>query len=95
MMTLPDALEQELRDVVTRYQAENQMPYIISFEHLAKEEGRQEERQEMTISVLEARFGELDDELSTVVEAMMKLSPPKLMPLLLTLSREELLHHFS
>ena len=90
MMTLPDALEQELRDTLHRYQEEKRMPYITSFERLAKEE----ERQEMITSVLEARFGELDEELRTAVAAMTKLSPSELTPFLLHVSREELIERF-
>ena len=69
------------------------------------EEGRQEGRQEgqqdgqrlMVESLLAVRFGNLDEELSTIVIPMMQLSLTERTQLLLTLSnvsREELLARF-
>ena len=46
IMTLPDDLENEFREDLHRYEEEITMPYVTSFERLAKEEGREEGRQE-------------------------------------------------
>ncbi len=42
MMTLPDDLEIQFRNDVFKIEEERHMPYIPSFERLAREEGRQE-----------------------------------------------------
>ncbi|MFB2937247.1 hypothetical protein ACE1B6_18525 [Aerosakkonemataceae cyanobacterium BLCC-F154] len=45
-------------------------------------------------NVVKARFGELDAELSALIDSMLTLPPEELAPLLLQLSREELLERF-
>ncbi len=54
MMGLPKALEQEFRAELRQYQEERQMPYITSFERLAKEEGAREGAREGAITTLQA-----------------------------------------
>jgi len=60
MMGLPSALEQEFRAELRQYQEERQMPYITSFERLAKEEGAREgaaiARREAIVETLTLRF---------------------------------------
>jgi len=58
------------------------------------QEGRQEERREMIENLLQVRFGDIDEELSSVIEPLLQLPTQELTPLLLTLSREELLQRF-
>jgi predicted transposase/invertase (TIGR01784 family) len=60
----------------------------------ALEEGRQEGQREIVEDLLKARFGNLDEELSAIVAALLKLPPAEFTPLLLQLSREELLDRF-
>lgn len=61
MMTLPPELDQELRRELKQYQADRRVPYLSSFERLAKEEGREEGAkqalQETIATLLQARFG--------------------------------------
>ncbi|MEA5598733.1 hypothetical protein [Rivularia sp. UHCC 0363] len=45
-------------------------------------------------NLLQVRFGSSDEELSTIVEPISRLSPQEFTPLLLQLSREELLNRF-
>ncbi len=48
----------------------------------------------MIESLLVFRFGELDNQLEVIIESLLSLSPSELMPLLLQLSRDELLARF-
>jgi len=59
-----------------------------------KQEGRQEGRQEVIENLLLARFGELDEQLSRVIEPLLQLPPEEFTSLLLNLEREELLNRF-
>ena len=45
-------------------------------------------------NLLRVRFGVLDEELSVIIEPLLALSPEEFTPLLLQLSREELLRRF-
>ncbi|NEO53564.1 MAG: hypothetical protein F6K54_11015 [Okeania sp. SIO3B5] len=46
-------------------------------------------------SVLKVRFNSLDDELREIIQPMLLLSPEEFVPVLLQLSREELLARFN
>jgi len=56
--------------------------------------GVQQERRETIKNLLVFRFGELDSQLEVIIEPLLSLSLPELMPLLLQLSRDELLARF-
>ncbi|MEH1963543.1 MAG: hypothetical protein V7L05_27600 [Nostoc sp.] len=64
----------------------------------AKQEGIQEgiqaERRNVIENLLQFRFGSLDAEIRVIIEALSALSPEEFTPLLLQLSREELLDRF-
>jgi hypothetical protein len=59
------------------------------------ERGREQERREAIASLLEARFGPLDHELSQLLDSMIRRPSSELMPLLMQLSREEIIERFS
>jgi hypothetical protein len=68
----------------------------------AEERGRNEVRQELlrerqtTVgNILQSRFGSLDEDLRKIIEPLLNLSPEEFTPLLLQLSREELLDRFN
>ncbi|PSB22346.1 hypothetical protein C7B76_04330 [filamentous cyanobacterium CCP2] len=61
----------------------------------ALQEGRQEAQREMIESLLRARFGELDEALTAIVEPLLQLPPGELPPLLLKRSRDELIAQFT
>ena len=72
----------------------------------AEEKGRDEatqlyrqellrERQTTVENILQARFGSLDENLRKIIEPLLNLSPEEFTPLLLQLSREELLDRFN
>ncbi len=76
MMTLPEALEPLFRQEHDQWEKEKQMPYITSFERLAREEGKAEGRAAMLILVLEQRFGiPLPEELTTRIQAVRDAAP--------------------
>lgn len=62
---------------------------------IGQQEGVQAERRTIIENLLKVRFGALDNELSSIVQPIALLSPEEFSPLLLQLSREELLNRFS
>ncbi|MEH1883795.1 hypothetical protein [Nostoc sp.] len=58
------------------------------------QEGIQVERRNLIENLLRVRFGSLNAELRVITEALLTLSPQEFTPLLLQLSREELLERF-
>ena len=63
----------------------------------SRQEGRQEERRTTIENLLRVRFGSIDNELKSIVETLLPLSPEEFTPLLIQLSqlpREELLVRF-
>jgi len=61
----------------------------------AVQEGVQQERRQVVENLLRFRFGEVDDELATVVNGLLQLPPEEFTPLCLQLTREELLTRFT
>ncbi len=59
------------------------------------QQGVREERRTIIENLLKARFGSLDEQLSSITERLLELSPEEYTSLLLQLSREELLDRFS
>jgi hypothetical protein len=97
MMRLPESLELTFRDELKQFEEEKQMQYVTSVERIGRQEGRQEERQDMVRSLLVTRFGTLDEELETVVKSIMQQPSADIGNLLLTLStlsRNEILEQF-
>ncbi|OYD93611.1 hypothetical protein CDG76_16520 [Nostoc sp. 'Peltigera membranacea cyanobiont' 210A] len=45
-------------------------------------------------NLLKVRFGDIDNELQAIIEPLLSLPPEEFTPLLLQLSREELIHRF-
>jgi hypothetical protein len=60
----------------------------------AKLEGRQEGRRQIVENLLQVRFGALDEQLSAIIEPVLTLPPSEFTPLLMHLSKEELLARF-
>ncbi len=60
----------------------------------ARQEGRQEIQRSVIENLLKVRFGSLDDKLNVIIEPLLQLSPEEFTPLLIQLSREELLNRF-
>ncbi|KYC39404.1 hypothetical protein WA1_32270 [Scytonema hofmannii PCC 7110] len=85
--------EPEDRELIMRL-----APLYQQERELAKQEGQLEgqieERRQVVENLLRVRFGSLDAELSTIIESILTLSPEEFMPLLLQLSRPELIARF-
>jgi flagellar biosynthesis/type III secretory pathway protein FliH len=93
LMQLPEDLELEFRRDLEQLE-EGKMPYISSIERMARQEGKQEGRQEEVESLLETKFGALDEELRQILNALMQLPASERARLILQLSREDLIAHF-
>ncbi|BAY36593.1 hypothetical protein NIES2111_09200 [Nostoc sp. NIES-2111] len=82
-------IDQEDRDLIMRLSAIYEQKLAE-----AKQEGIQAERRQVIENLLQVRFGTLDAELSAIIEPLLLLTPQEFTPLLLQLSREELLERF-
>jgi hypothetical protein len=60
-----------------------------------KQEGGQEVGREIIENLLKVRFGTLDDRLSAIIQPILALPPSEFTPLLMQLSKEELIARFS
>ena len=58
------------------------------------QQGIKQARRAFIEELLAARFGELDEKLTAIIEQLLALPSKEFMPLLLRLSREELLQRF-
>lgn len=58
------------------------------------QQGMRAERRNLIENLLRVRFGSLDEDLSRIIEPLSSLSPEEFTPLLLQLSRQELLARF-
>jgi len=94
MMQLPEPLEFIFRDSIKQFEEENQMPYVSSIERIGRQEGKQEGQKILLQSILKNRFGELDDELSSIIEPLTQMPEDEIVNLALSSSREDLLARF-
>ncbi|BAZ06815.1 hypothetical protein [Calothrix sp. NIES-3974] len=82
-------IDEEDRELIMRLS-----PLYIQRLAEAEEQGKIEGEKEVVKSLLKTRFGSLDEELSKIIEPILSLPPEEFTPLLLQLSREELLERF-
>ncbi len=68
MMSLPELTENEFKQEIRRYEEDLQMPYVTSFERLARREGMLQKGRENVIEVLEVRFSDLPSDLAEKVK---------------------------
>lgn len=61
----------------------------------AEQRGEVKGERKVVENLLKIRFGSLDEELSTIIEPLLSLPTEEFTPLLLQLSREELIERFS
>ena len=59
------------------------------------QQGLQQGQRRLIESLLRSRFGELDSQLAAIIDPILALPPEEFTPLLLQLSREELLARLS
>jgi hypothetical protein len=97
LLELPEGLELEFRQEIEQFEQERQMTYISSIERMAEQKGRQQERRQEVESLLMVKFGDIDSELTVVIESIMALSVSDRARLTLQLaqmSREDLIAQF-
>ena len=58
------------------------------------EQGIQQSKREILESILQVRFGEIDEELAQIIEPLIQLEPLEIMRLSMQLDRSELLTRF-
>ena len=61
-------MESSFRQKVDSFEEESKMKYVTSIERLSRKEGREEGRQEVVLSLIEERFGPLDESLRKTIE---------------------------
>ena len=90
LMALPDALNVQFWQELARYEEERRMPYITSVERRAI----QNAQRSIIENIIKVRFGDLDEQLGSTIPALLELPAEEFTPLLMQLSREELLARF-
>jgi hypothetical protein len=74
IVNLPKASEDQFLREIQRFEEEEQMPYVTSFERLGHERGVAEgiiqQRREDVLEVLEVRFGEVPTEISQKINGI-------------------------
>ncbi|MEA5550533.1 hypothetical protein VB713_05990 [Anabaena cylindrica UHCC 0172] len=83
IMKLSEIYQQQLEEIKKQERQEGQ------------QEGIERERRAMIESILQVRFGEVDSELATIIDQLIIMTREEFTPLLLQLSRQELLARFS
>ena len=76
LMVLPESLEKELTDELTKTEEEKNMPYITSAERIGRKEGKKEgrlegrleERQKILTEMIRERFGKTPRDISRTVK---------------------------
>ncbi|MDF5737112.1 MULTISPECIES: hypothetical protein [unclassified Nostoc] len=76
------------------YQQEDREQAIQEGEQRGLETGIEQGERLVVENLLKVRFGEIDNELQAIIEPLLALSPEEFTPLLLQLSREELINRF-
>jgi hypothetical protein len=93
-MELLDEVEQEERRILMAL-SQAYLEWEQQTERRGMERGKQEAQRTTITSILTTRFGELDRQLETILPSLMDTPLEAVTPLLLQLSREELLQRFS
>ena len=88
-LKLNQNLEDDDRELIMRLE-----PLYQQDREQAKQEGIQQGERLVVENLLQVRFGSLDKELSAIIEPVLALPPEEFTPLLMQLSREELITRF-
>ncbi|BAZ08848.1 hypothetical protein NIES4071_06540 [Calothrix sp. NIES-4071] len=67
----------------------------LEWEQETVERAKEQERRSVVENLLLFRFGSLDSELQAIIPSILALSPSEFTPMLMQLSREELITRFS
>jgi hypothetical protein len=91
IMKLSEMYQQQLAEIKKQEREEGEQQGLQK----GRQEGLARERRAMIESILQVRFGELDSELATIIDQVIAMTREEFTPLLLQLSREELLARFT
>jgi predicted transposase YdaD len=86
IMKLSEMYQQQLEELKKQGRQEGQQE--------GRQEGIERERRAMIESILQVRFGAVDSRLAAIINPLIAMSREEFTPLLLQLSREELLARF-
>ncbi|MDB9436675.1 hypothetical protein PN450_07625 [Dolichospermum lemmermannii CS-548] len=103
IMKLSEIYQQQLEELKKQGRQEGRQEGLQEGIHVGLQEGRQEglqagverERHAMIESILQVRFGQIDPQLQRIINPLIAMSREEFTPLLLQLSREELLAKFA
>ena len=95
IMKLSEMYQQQLAEIKTQEREEGEQQGLQKGRQEGRQEGLARERRAMIESILQVRFGELDSELATIIDQVIAMTREEFTPLLLQLSREELLARFT
>ncbi|MGK7947100.1 MAG: transposase [Microcystaceae cyanobacterium] len=70
MINLPALEEQNFKQEIQRYEEDLQMPYVTSFERIARQEGIVQNGREAILEVLEVRFSSFPNELAEKINQL-------------------------
>lgn len=70
IIALPDRIEREFQEEIQRFEEDNRMRYVTSFERLARQDGVLQERRENVIDVLMIRFQEVPASLGEAIASL-------------------------
>ena len=90
IMKLSQMYQQQLEEIKKQERQEG----VQEGEKLGLDRGIERERRAMIESILQVRFGEVDSQLATIINPLIAMNREEFTPLLLQLSREELLARF-
>jgi hypothetical protein len=91
IMKLSEIYQQQLEAIKKQEREEGRQEGLQE----ARQEGIERERRAMIESILQIRFGEVDPQLQTIINSLIAMNREEFTPLLLQLSREELLARFA
>ncbi|MGK7926721.1 MAG: hypothetical protein AB4290_16020, partial [Spirulina sp.] len=98
IMTLTQLYDEAMAEIRQQAREEGREEGLQQGLQRGKEEGREEGEKQATVRLIEnlfrVRFGEIDEALTEIIEPIMKLSSEEFTPLLLQLSREDLIDRF-
>ncbi|MBE9230672.1 hypothetical protein IQ231_02940 [Cuspidothrix issatschenkoi LEGE 03284] len=94
IMKLAQMYEQLLEEIKQKERVESEARGLQKGRQEGRQEGEKRERRAMAESIFQVRFGKVDPELNKIIDQIITLSREEFTPLLLQLSREELLAMF-
>jgi len=95
IMKLSQMYQQQLEELRKQGQQEGRQEGLQEGQQEGLRTGVERERRAIIESILQVRFGEVDAELTRIINPLMAMSREEFTPLLLQSSREELLARFS